>query len=217
MGALQARLLFFAFVILTIAISYNAIFLQKGRHPAPISGDASRNGGAAMKSATSQATTARQTTGAVRAAVSGDTVRAIQRELAAKGYEPGEIDGVAGVLTRAAIMAYQSDVNLPVTGEASTELLEHIVLGGPGAAGPPSGEGAVPRETVLLIKAVQEVLSELGYAPGPVDGVVGSSTQQAIQSFEREHKLPVTGRISGRLLKEIMRVTDRRLALSASP
>ena len=38
-----------------------------------------------------------------------DLTRAIQRELKAKGYEAGAVDGVIGLVTRGAIMAYESD------------------------------------------------------------------------------------------------------------
>ncbi len=38
-------------------------------------------------------------------AIPSRLTRAIQRELKAKGYEAGAVDGVAGLVTRAAIMA----------------------------------------------------------------------------------------------------------------
>ena len=50
----------------------------------------------------------------------------IQEGLAARGYRPGPIDGVAGARTRAAIRRYQSDVGLPVDGQPSPALLNHL-------------------------------------------------------------------------------------------
>jgi peptidoglycan hydrolase-like protein with peptidoglycan-binding domain len=42
-------------------------------------------------------------------------------------------------------------------------------------------------------------------------GNVGPDTTAAIQKFERERKLPVTGQISPRLLRELAAVTGRVL------
>ena len=43
---------------------------------------------------------------------------------------------------------------------------------------------------------MQRVLSEYGYGQIKPSGVVDEATSEAIEKFEREHKLPVTGRIS---------------------
>ena len=42
--------------------------------------------------------------------------RAVQRELQIRGYETGARDGVAGVMTRGAIMAYEHDHGLAADG-----------------------------------------------------------------------------------------------------
>ena len=44
-----------------------------------------------------------------------ETIRAIQRELQARGYEAGAADGVPRLVTRAAIMAYEHDNGLPLS------------------------------------------------------------------------------------------------------
>lgn len=54
------------------------------------------------------------------------TVSQIQSGLAAKGYNPGPTDGVAGNRTRSAIRAYQRDHGLQVTGQPSSQLASHI-------------------------------------------------------------------------------------------
>jgi peptidoglycan hydrolase-like protein with peptidoglycan-binding domain len=51
-----------------------------------------------------------------------DTVRSIQKSLAALGYDPGPADGAMGPRTSAAIREFQADYGLPVTGQASGEL-----------------------------------------------------------------------------------------------
>jgi Putative peptidoglycan binding domain len=53
------------------------------------------------------------------------------------------------------------------------------------------------------VAAVQRALTEFGYAQLKPTGTVGSDTQAAIQKFERERKLPVTGQVSDRLVREL--------------
>jgi peptidoglycan hydrolase-like protein with peptidoglycan-binding domain len=52
----------------------------------------------------------------------------VQQALAAKGYRPGIADGKLGPRTRAAIRRYQQDYGLPVTGEVSLALVNHLRL-----------------------------------------------------------------------------------------
>jgi hypothetical protein len=40
-------------------------------------------------------------------------------------------------------------------------------------------------------------------------GTIGSDTQAAIQKFERDRKLPVTGQMSDRLVRELTAMTGR--------
>lgn len=64
----------------------------------------------------------------VTASNGGDVIRAVQRELGRRGYSAGLPNGVANEATREAIMAYQRDHALPLTGEASDALLKAIVF-----------------------------------------------------------------------------------------
>lgn len=59
------------------------------------------------------------------------------------------------------------------------------------------------------IASVQRALTEYGYGQLKPTGTVGSETQAAIQRFERERKLPVTGQMSDRLVRELATVTGR--------
>lgn len=53
------------------------------------------------------------------------------------------------------------------------------------------------------VAAVQRALTEYGYGQLKPTGTVGSDTQAAIQRFERERKLPVSGQLSDRLVREL--------------
>jgi len=141
-------------------------------------------------------------------------VRAVQRELATRGFDVGPEDGKPSDKTRAAISAYQKGRGLPVTGVATDGLLRHILLGA--SVQPGGATGSVAGNTVsgkakdgLSVKAVQQVLADLGYAPGPVDGALGDATTRAISAFQRDRKMAETGRITPELMRELKRVTGR--------
>jgi hypothetical protein len=59
----------------------------------------------------------------------------------------------------------------------------------------------------LRIAAVQRALAEFGYGQLRASGTFDEPTSMAIQKFESEHRLPVTGRLSDRLLNELAAMT----------
>jgi hypothetical protein len=73
------------------------------------------------------------------------------------------------------------------------------------------GQGAVPRPQPTVaqsggarrIAAVQRALTDYGYGQLKPTGMIGPDTQAAIQKFERERKLPVTGQVSDRVVHEL--------------
>lgn len=208
MGALQARLVFLAFVGLSAVIAYNAMYLQDGPHTGRFSADLNNLDRNIKVDRTATGSAPRPVGDAVRP----DTVKAIQRQLSARGYEPGPADGVHGLFTRAAVMAYQHDNKMQVTGAAGEVLLKQMIFDAGGAGKKPKRVSEIPEETVVLVKAVQEVLAKMGYDPGPVDGLLGPGTARAIKSFEEQQKMPVKGRISGKFLKALIDVTGAKLA-----
>ncbi|MBN36211.1 MAG: hypothetical protein CMM46_15830 [Rhodospirillaceae bacterium] len=131
------------------------------------------------------------------------TVLAIQESLNAMGFAPGTADGVMGSNTIRAIEAFQKEFGLPVTGEASDELLDRINAETDGGATSP--ERLLARANLLrsYTRAVQMGLLELGYDPGPVDGAVGPMTRSAIVSYQAAAGLPETGEVSKPLLVSI--------------
>src|SRR6202035_799213 len=63
------------------------------------------------------------------------------------------------------------------------------------------------------VAAVQRALTEYGYGQLKPTGTVGSDTQAAIQKFERERKIPVTGQMSDRLVRELTAVIGHPIDL----
>jgi len=53
-----------------------------------------------------------------------------------------------------------------------------------------------PRKNRKIALETQDLLSQLNYDPGPVDGQQGPRTRHAIEQYQRDVGLPVTGRVS---------------------
>lgn len=138
-------------------------------------------------------------------------VIAVKRELSALGYAAGNPGGTLELDGRAAIMAFEADRNLPLTGNASQELLHSMLLGAPSAA---AGTGAGPSiQAQEVIRAVQGMLARVGYAGIKTDGRLREETVAAIRKFEQAQGLKVTGRVSAELVSRLKPVArDAKLA-----
>ncbi len=53
------------------------------------------------------------------------------------------------------------------------------------------------------VRQVQAMLGDLGYRPGPADGLMGKRTKAAIEQFQRERGLAVDGQVSQSLLASL--------------
>jgi Putative peptidoglycan binding domain len=98
-----------------------------------------------------------------------------------------------------------------VAGNIPAKAAEPSVLARPAAATIVPQPVAVRRNDPIAdligpsarIAAVQRALSEYGYGQIKPSGVLDDATNNAIEKFEREHKLPITGRVSDRLVGEL--------------
>jgi Putative peptidoglycan binding domain len=61
------------------------------------------------------------------------------------------------------------------------------------------------------IAAVQRALSEYGYGQIKPSGMLDEPTSDAIEKFEREKRLPITGRVSDRLVSELQTMAGHPL------
>lgn len=59
------------------------------------------------------------------------------------------------------------------------------------------------------LTTVQRALSDFGYGPVAVTGMYGPETRAAIERFERDRKMPVTGQVSGQLLRELSQLVGK--------
>jgi len=212
-----------AFAAMT-AIVVNALYLQPGPHPAPIfklkpRPVASNEPPPAIplprpRPADAPATKA----DAAQARPRAEIVTAIQRELTKRNFYDGPADGLTGPRTDAAIRDFVQAAGLKTGSEPTEDLLHSIERSqfrAPARATPapsradPIGELIAPSPKRVL--AVQRALADYGYGQVKPTGTLGPETQTAIEKFERERKLPISGQISDRLVRELAADTGQPL------
>ncbi len=132
-----------------------------------------------------------------------DTVRAVQAELNRRGYGPLAVDGVMRPEARAAIMAFEQDHHLALTGEASQALLKQILFGTPAPAGSAGSAEVASPHAQAVIKQAQRLLADRGYRPGTIDGRLSAETIAAIRTFETDQGLVPKGRVSAVVLDRL--------------
>jgi peptidoglycan hydrolase-like protein with peptidoglycan-binding domain len=237
----QARIALCSFLLLAAGVAVNALFLQT--RPALVSravveAPLPRSGSDRPRSAFDASATARSARavgapdervqrtarldpnsgtfdGMPDAVEDTETIRAIQRELRRRNYGMLVSDGVMRPVTRAAIMAYEHDHALPLTGEASEDILKRILLGASATMEPAAAARTVASaRAAQVVRTVQELLAALRYQPGPVDGRLGDETLRAIREFEMDKGLPAKGCISADLM---MRLTELAAAGKPTP
>ena len=129
---------------------------------------------------------------AVQAVV--DYTTALQTSLTTAGFYEGEIDGIYGPETVAAVEALQTDSGLPVTGlvdRATAAALEDAVA----AVG---AEAA--NLTIAHTAAVQSILAAAGYWTGPIDGQWTDALTASLQAFQTDLGVPATGEVDAATL-----------------
>lgn len=160
----------------------------------------------------------------------------IQAILAEKGLYQGEIDGLMGPKSAAAIRAWEKHNGYAETGEASPALLAildqaqvqtapvevasnqpvarpmpkprpaPVVVSDTRAGEPVTVPATTPDGPSELVQQIQSGLSNIAYADITVDGVAGSQTRAAISAFEKHYRLPVTGEPNEFVLKKLLEI-----------
>lgn len=128
-------------------------------------------------------------------------VAGIKEQLKEHGYDPGPPGGVLDARTTRAILAYQHDAGLPADGQASQELLNHLMFA------LPKVYNRSPAQRAGLVNEVQAHLADRGYYTELIDGKAGPKTIAAVRQFQADAQLPVTGVIDEALL-DYLRTKD---------
>lgn len=114
---------------------------------------------------------------------------ALQSQLQAAGYYQGEIDGIYGPVTVAAVQTLQTETGLPATGlvdKATALALDKKVAA--------SGHGTTPVSPVdSQTAALQTVLTLTGYWTGPIDGIWTDQLTGALKAFQNALGVEPTG------------------------
>jgi peptidoglycan hydrolase-like protein with peptidoglycan-binding domain len=219
-----------------VAILINVLFMQSGSHPAPIfkAADAAvKTPGPDTKPAavapirrveSIPVPTPPKLAAAPPPRTPGEIIIDIQRELSHRGYYDGALDGLYGPKTDAAIRDFEHASGLKPSAQPNEVLLQTIIRSPSKAAKGVTGSTPVPRpigarddnliEPAVAsprVIALQRALTEFGYGQIKSSGIVDTDTQRAIERFERERKLPVTGQISDRVARELAAATGRPL------
>ena len=137
---------------------------------------------------------------------------ALQRELGRHGYA-GQLQAQANGL-RLAVLAYEFDNSLPLTGEPTEGLLKHVLFDlnqAPRGAFADRAE-ANPR----LVIEIQKALLGLGFFRGALSGRMDLWTSEAVKDFERHRGLMLTGRLAEATLLELVSYSGQPLQLSAN-
>ena len=166
------------------AILTNALFLQAGRHPSPMFG------GSVVTLPPPQAAVANPLP-RPRPVVEADPPETRQVEV--RGADSRNADARNADARNADAMTnlVVKSTSAPATTPAN--------VARPPAPIPAAAHSAGARR----VAAVQRTLTQYGYGQLKATGAVGADTQAAIAKFERERKLPVTGQMSDRLVREL--------------
>ncbi|MBB4197630.1 hypothetical protein CCR94_13145 [Rhodoblastus sphagnicola] len=184
-----------AFVLLLAAIAVNAMFLQHGRHPAPLMGSVLRIETPKVEPAPAPVAKAE-----AKAAPS-----ALDEALApmplAKVAAPAKIVAPGKIPTPAKIAA---PAKTPAPVKAVKALPAPPSAAPVKAAAKPSDAigalmvNAAPAVPAKNIADAQKALNKLG-AHVPANGKIDAATRKAVEKFQRDNGLPVTGELTPKL------------------
>jgi peptidoglycan hydrolase-like protein with peptidoglycan-binding domain len=213
---------FVALVMSTIAvfgIVTNALFLQKGPHPAPIFAARPLLPQETMLAPRLQSPQSAATDTGNQARL--QLIANIQRELTRKGFYDGPADGIWGSKTDTAVRDFIQAAGLKINAEPSDALLRTVSTSSakPSNTGSVSNAAGDPIARLIApsvapskrITAVQRALADFGFGQIKPTGVLDADTRAAIEKFERERRLPVDGQISDRFVRELAGMTGRPL------
>ena len=184
------------------AIFTNALFLQAGRHPSPMFGSV-------------------VTLPAPQPAVASPLPRPRPVELVARPVEPEPVESkpveVKSADPKGADKnADAKNADAKNADARNADAMTNLVVKSTSApvAAPanvmrPPAPIPAPAQTAgaRRVAAVQRTLTQYGYGQLRPTGAVGADTQAAISKFEHARKLPVTGQMSDRLVRELTAMT----------
>ena len=139
-------------------------------------------------------------------------VTALERELSQRGYAD-QLKARSNGL-RLAVLAYEFDAGMPLTGQPTETLLKQILFDLNQA---PHGAFADRAEVnPRLVMEIQKALLGLGFFRGTLSARMDILTSGAVKDFERHRGLQLTGRLNEATLLELIAYSGQPLRLSSN-
>ena len=124
----------------------------------------------------------------------GDAVKTLQEKLNAKGFNSGNVDGIFGAKTYAAVTAFQKANSLGVDGIVGKLTWAKLYDATPVNVTPVTTQPMLRTGSRGdAVRKLQELLNALGYDCGSVDGIFGSKTKAAVLAFQKANGLGADG------------------------
>lgn len=124
----------------------------------------------------------------------GDAVKTLQEKLNAKGFNSGNVDGIFGAKTYAAVTAFQKANSLGVDGIVGKLTWAKLYDATPVNVTPVTTQPMLRTGSRGdAVRKLQELLNAKGYICGSVDGIFGSKTYAAVLAFQKANGLAADG------------------------
>ena len=124
----------------------------------------------------------------------GNAVKTLQEKLNAKGFDSGNVDGIFGAKTYAAVTAFQKANSLGVDGIVGKLTWAKLYDATPVSVTPVTTQPMLRTGSRGdAVRKLQELLNAKGYTCGNVDGIFGSKTYAAVLEFQQANSLGVDG------------------------
>lgn len=124
----------------------------------------------------------------------GDAVKTLQEKLNAKGFHSGNVDGIFGAKTYAAVTAFQKANSLGVDGIVGKLTWAKLYDATPVNVTPVTTQPMLRTGSRGdAVRKLQELLNAKGYTCGSVDGIFGSKTYAAVLAFQKANGLAADG------------------------
>ncbi|MGB3494654.1 MAG: peptidoglycan-binding protein, partial [Elainellaceae cyanobacterium] len=136
----------------------------------------------------------------------GEAVSELQRRLSELGVYSGPVSGFFGELTESAVQEFQRQQGLTVdgiVGGSTTNALRRAPADNVSASSGVLSNGARGE----AVTALQRRLQSIGYYDGPITGVYGSLTEDAVRRFQAARGLTVDGIVGTSTADAIDRVS----------
>jgi hypothetical protein len=191
------------------AIFANALFLQSGPHPSPMFGSVVTLPAPGSPSSVNPLPRPRPAEATKAEAAPLEPKSAEARSVEARSVEAKPVEGKPAGEPRVIDMK-------PAETKAADPLTNLVKA----TSAAPVATSSIPRPPASIpvashtdgnlspggsrrVAAVQRALTEYGYGQLKPTGTIGADTQAAIAKFERERKIPATGQMSDRMVREL--------------